>query len=130
MLRCDRRRFRRSSGGPGKIRIPDGGIQKEHCRRKTIVAAHRSVLETQTTTVSWQSLEGLRQKAPETDSRPPNRIEKRRDRKSESTIRELLGLIDRDIRRTEGIKQEISSEQIQMSEAGYETAKTVAATSL
>ncbi len=87
-------------------------------------------VETQTTTVSWQSREGLRQKAPETDSRPPNRIEKRRDRKSESTIRELLGLIDRDIRRTEGIKQEISSEQIQMSEAGYETAKTVAATSL
>lgn len=65
----------------------------------------QSQVGVQATTVSWQSREGLRQKAPETDSRPPNRIEKRRDRKSESTIRELLGLVDRDIRRTEGIKQ-------------------------
>ena len=103
-------------------------IQKRETQSAT--TCWQSQVGVQATTVSWQSREGLRQKAPETDSRPPNRIEKRRDRKSESTIRELLGLVDRDIRRTEGIKQDIRSEQIQMSEAEYETAKTVAATSL
>ena len=108
--------FRRTAVGPGKIRIPDGGIQKEHAGGKRswqLTEACRNAVCNHllaesgrgagATTVGWQSREGLRQKAPETDSRPPNRIEKRRDRKSESTIRELLGLVDRDIRRTEGI---------------------------
>ena len=108
----------------------DRGSSQKRVETQSATTCWQSQVGVQATTVSWQSREGLRQKAPETDSRPPNRIEKRRDRKSESTIRELLGLVDRDIRRTEGIKQDIRSEQIQMSEAEYETAKTVAATSL
>ena len=108
----------------------DRGSSQKRVETQSATTCWQSQVGVQATTVSWQSREGLRQKAPETDSRPPNRIEKRRDRKSESTIRELLGLVDRDIRRTEGIKQDIRAEQIQMSEAEYETAKTVAATSL
>lgn len=107
---------------------PNAPVRQETILEEQSWGRERSEYRTAAFKKSTQA--GLRQKAPEPDSRPPNRIEKQRDRKSESTIRELLGLIDRDIRRTEGIKQDIRSEQIQMAEAEYETAKTVAATSL
>ena len=74
----------------------DRGSSQKRVETQSATTCWQSQVGVQATTVSWQSREGLRQKAPETDSRPPNRIEKRRDRKSESTIRELLGLVDRD----------------------------------